>query len=259
MTEGPKPIPSFNNPPIVEKLMGIQFQPIQGWSIPHFGLFWQEIREDFPRFLIKPPLTRGQSELSVDDLIRCWFYQEPEAKLIQVQKDCFFYNWQKPTAYAEYPHYEKIKPKFIKMWEKFCDFLAKENLGIPVIEGCEITYIDHLEKGREWKSLSDLSSVINGWSGFSGELLHTEPDTITLQISYSLPDIEGNLSILLQPAFRSEDSKEIFQLQITVVGKPSSQNLEDILLWFDIARDYVVKGFLDFTNKKMHELWGIKN
>lgn len=256
MTDDDKPIPRFESPPIVEKLMGIQFVPLQKWSVPHFGLFWEEIREGFPRFTIQPPLLKGESELKLEDSIRCWFHHKSQAKLIQVQRDRFLYNWQKPTTYEEYPHYEVIKPEFAESWQNFCQFLTKNDIEQPIIELCEIAYVDHLEKGREWQSLSDLPSVINCWSGLSGKLLHAEPDLITIQMAYSLPDIDGTLTILLQPAFRSEDSKEVFQLTITATGKPASQNVDDLLSWFDSGRDCAVRSFIDLTTKQMHDLWG---
>lgn len=256
MTDVDKPIPRFENPPIVEKLMGIQFAPLQQWSVPHFGLFWQEIRNGFPKFTIQPYLLSGKLEVEFEDSIRCWFLHESQAKLIQVQRDRFLYNWQKPTTYKEYPHYETIRPEFAEAWNKFCNFLDKNEIDQPVIEQCEITYIDHFEKDREWQRLSDLPDVINCWSGLSGGLLHSEPDLITIQTAYSLPDIDGNLTILLQPAFRSEDSKEVFQLRITATGKPASQNIDDILSWFDAGRDCAVRGFIDLTTERMHDLWG---
>jgi uncharacterized protein (TIGR04255 family) len=256
MNDVEKSISKFQNPPIVEKLMGIQFAPLQQWSVPHFGLFWQEIRDSFPRCTTQPPLLREEQEIKLEDSIRCWFLHESQTKLIQIQRDRFLYNWQKPTTHEKYPHHESIRPEFAEFWQKFCDFLVENEIDRPTIEQCEITYVDHFEKGREWQSLSDLPSVINCWSGLSGELLHSDPDLITIQMAYSLPDIDGKLIILMEPAFRSEDAKEVFQLRITATGKPVSQNIDDILSWFDAGRNCVVRGFIDLTTERMHELWG---
>jgi uncharacterized protein (TIGR04255 family) len=239
MSEAQKlPILEFDNPPIVEKLMGVQFQRLEDWSVPHFGLFWQEIRSDFPDFSDRPPLlSEGGNYNFEDPLIRCWFFHKSENKLIQLQQDRFLYNWQKPTDYKEYPHYKTIRPDFENAWRKFIKFLSANQVGTPTIEQCEITYVDHFERGREWQSLADLPDVISCWSGLSGSTLHSEPDLVTLQMSYSMPKINGKLIIHLQPGFRDEDSKEIFQLRITVVGKPESQKVEDVLAWFDLGRD----------------------
>ncbi|PZO45464.1 MAG: hypothetical protein DCF17_01225 [Shackletoniella antarctica] len=255
MTSDKTKILKFESPPIVEKLMGVQFAPLQAWSIPHFGLFWNEIRSNFPRFTVQPSLLRGESEIAIEDSIRCWFFHESQSKLIQIQRDRFLYNWQKPTTYAEYPHYENIKPEFLEYWNIFCQFLAKNQIEQPSIEQCEITYIDHFEKDKEWKSLSDLPSVINCWSGLSGDILHEEPDFINIKLAYSLPEINGTLTISLQPAVRSEDSKEIFQLTIAVTGKPASQSIDDLISWFDSGRELAIRSFVDFTTEEMHDFW----
>jgi uncharacterized protein (TIGR04255 family) len=46
----------FDNPPIAEKVMGVEFTPLETWFAPHFGLFWHEIRKDYPNFEMKPPI-----------------------------------------------------------------------------------------------------------------------------------------------------------------------------------------------------------
>jgi uncharacterized protein (TIGR04255 family) len=257
MADVEKVIPKFQNPPIVEKLMGIQFSPLEQWSIPHFGLFWQEIRDEFPRFEIQPPLLRREQSVKIEDSIRCWFLHQSQTKLIQIQRDRFLYNWQKPTTYEEYPHYDSIRPEFAAFRKRFYDFLEKSQISKPTIDQCEITYINHLEKGIGWERISDLPGVINCWSGLSGKLLHAEPDLVNIQIAYSLPEISGNLSILLQPALRNEDSQEVLQLRITVTGEPASQNIDDVLSWFDAGRDCAVESFIDLTTEKMHKIWGI--
>jgi uncharacterized protein (TIGR04255 family) len=263
MTNLENSIAKFDNPPIVEKLMGIYFEPLQQWSIPHFGLFWQEIKENFPRFstqpsllIPEPPFSGFQTAINLEDLVRCWFHHESELELIQVQRNSFIYNWQQPAIHKEYPYHQRIRPEFESAWRKFSNFLTKNKIDEPIIKYCEITYIDHLEKGREWENLSDLPNIIKCWSGLSGELLNFPPDLVTVQMVYSLPTIDGNLTILLQPAIRSVDSKEIIQITMRVTGTPASQNIDDILSWFDIGRDCILKSFIDLTTNKMHTLWG---
>lgn len=257
MTDNPQPVLKFENPPIVEKLMGIQFAPLEKWSIPHFGLFWEEIRDSFPKFSIQPPLvSEAFTPKTPEEAVRCWFFHESQTKIIQVQRDRFLYNWQKPTGFEQYPHYASIRPEFEKSLLGFYKFLDKNQIDQPSINQCEITYVDHLERGREWQQLSDLPNVINGWSGMSGRLLTPNPDFLTIQIAYPLPDIDGNLLITFQPAFRHEDQTEVFQIRVTVTGVPASRDVDDVMLWFDSGRDFAVQGFVDLTTEKMHDLWG---
>ena len=42
-------LPSFDAPPVNETVLGVEFTPLAKWSIPHFGLFWSRIRDEYPR------------------------------------------------------------------------------------------------------------------------------------------------------------------------------------------------------------------
>jgi hypothetical protein len=59
----------------------------------------------------------------------------------------------------------------------------------------------------------------------------------------------------LKPAIRNEDGVEILQLTLTARGKPDGSDLESVLNWLDVGRQWVVRGFTDFTSEQMHTLW----
>jgi uncharacterized protein (TIGR04255 family) len=258
MTETQDQVPKFENPPIVEKLMGVQFRSLETWSVPHFGLFWQTIKSEFPEFAVQPPLVQPgfYSEEFAELPIRCWFFNEAEKKLIQVQQDRFLFNWQKPNEYAEYPHHEAIRPEFESAWGNFVSFLSKNQIESPIVEQCEITYVNHLEKGREWKDWEDLPHILRPWSGETSSPLLSRPALVTLQAHYPESRVKGTIIISVAPAIRDEDSKELLQLRITVVGKPNSQSIEDMLAWFDAGRDVAVRSFSGLTTQEMHKIWG---
>jgi uncharacterized protein (TIGR04255 family) len=187
--------------------------------------------------------------------IRCWFLHESQTKLLQIQNDRFIYNWQRPATYEIYPHYESIRPEFEAEWVRFCNFLKINEIGTPEIKQCEITYVNHFEKGREWATLSELPNVINCWTGIKSNFLE-EPDLLTIQTSYSMLDGQGKLIIQLQPVVSSEDSKEIIQVRITAQAKPESSDIENLLNCFDLLRHWTVLSFTELTSSKMHDLWG---
>jgi hypothetical protein len=56
-------------------------------------------------------------------------------------------------------------------------------------------------------------------------------------------------------AFRFSDAKETLQLTVSARGKPASGSTSDILEWLDLGREWVVRGFTDFTSETVHELW----
>ncbi len=264
-------LPDYDNPPVVETVLGVQFAPLDAFSIAHIGLYWQTIRGSYPKCETYPPLSpiieefgprKPQAEglaLGIEvgePLVRCWFMNQSENRLLQLQKDRFIQNWRKVKGDEIYPRYETLKPRFQAEWERLCRFLEEENLGKPDVNQCEVTYVNHIEIGQGWQSYGEIQKVVACWSGqCSGENLLPEPETVRLNVSYLMPDKRGRLHIIMQPAIRRIDSREILQLQLIARGRPASSRIEDILAWFDIGHEWIVSGFTDFTTREMHALW----
>jgi len=250
----------FDDSPLVETVLGVEFVPLQQWKTPHFGLFWHEIKAEYPRFEVQPPsgnlnvISIGMPEIPV----RCLFYDEPQTKLIQVQNNRFFYNWRKYFNQIEYPRYETNKTVFKTEWLKFYNFLIANQFEQPQIQHCEISYINHIEKGKGWETLADLPNVIPYFSNSLSTQFLPLPDAVVLHVFYSIPNIRGRINIHLQPAIRQDDGKEIIQLQLSAIGLPASSNIDDMIEWFDLAREYVNNSFVDFTSAKMHGIWKMR-
>jgi uncharacterized protein (TIGR04255 family) len=262
-------LPDYECPPVVETYLGVQFASLTQFSIPHFGLYWAKIRQDYPEFQVHPPLGPvieqfGTGQLTQPKLgvelvsvpeVRCWFIGKSGAVLTQVQKDRFIHNWRKLKRDDVYVHYDRIKPRFIEEWKRFCEFLQEADLGKPDINQCEMTYVNHIELGEGWKSYEELNKVIAYWSGSSSGDFLPAPESVSIGARYLLPDKKGRLHVEMQPAIRQQDAKEILQLNITARGKPESCDLEHVLEWFDLAHQWIVRGFTDFTAKEMHGFW----
>jgi uncharacterized protein (TIGR04255 family) len=259
-------LPDFENPPAVETLMGVHFAPIEKWQGPYFGLFWSRIKKDYPRVEIQPPIvTAPTPEMAVAQFqsrcelpMRCWFFNQDETRLIQVQSNLFLHNWRKVARTDKYLHYDHLRPMFEKEWQGFRSFLEGEGLGAPGAQLCEVTYVNHIDRGSGWETFADLSQLFPNWSPKTSEGLLPSPELVAMNASYALKGVDGRLQISTQPAVRQQDAKETIQLTVTVRCKPSSSSNEDIYQALDEARKWVVLGFTDFTSPKMHEIWGRK-
>jgi hypothetical protein len=73
--------------------------------------------------------------------------------------------------------------------------------------------------------------------------------------SYVMGDKQGRLYVGLQPALRNYDAKEVLQLTLTARGRPASSTLEDVLSWFNMGHEWIVRGFAHLTTPEMHALW----
>ena len=271
MTDRVPVIQSFKQAPVIETVLSIQYAPLSAFSIGYFGIYWNLLRHEFPRIEVKPPIMHKVEnfepavlkpsvtpfvEWPSEQHIRCWLLDERGTCFIQLQQDRFLYNWQKIASEDTYPRYERIRSKFLEEWQRFCSFLERERLGQPQVDQCEVTYVNHIEYGDGWSSFGQLNKVISLWSGQSSGQFLPEPEKLSINVQYLLPENKGRLYVSLQPVIRKRDGKEVLQLNLTARGAPASSRVEDVFSWLDLGREWVVQGFTDFTTAEIHTLWG---
>ena len=237
----------FTHPPVVEVAIGVEFQPISGWGIAHFGLFWDEIRSTYPRCVPKPPLA-SQIELFgspqrrpeitwqfVDSLnLRCWFEHADNCHLLQVQENRFILNWKLGDPSAHYPKYENLRREFKLAWGGFSSFLVKNQLAVPTIVQCDLTYVDLFRPGAVWKKASEigrLTPMLGAFQNPVGEL-----EAVTTSARFLLPEQRGRVHAVLQPAIQP-DGQEVMKLDVTARGAPESPSFGSALEWLDYGHD----------------------
>jgi uncharacterized protein (TIGR04255 family) len=253
----------FANPPVVETAFAVVFAPIKSWSLLHYGLLWDRYRKAYPFSEVKLPMGSVQIE-GIDlalgqnvDLralpLRCWFVDSTKNQLIQVQNNAFIRNWRRTDAPLHYIHYDEFRPLFVDDWGTYKRFLADEGLPQPEVWQCEVTYINHFLRGKEWESLTDVRRMFPFWAQRLSD--NADFDVSAFSFNAALPDKLGQLQVIASPVLRS-DGKEAIQLTITASGKPRESTDEKILEWLDLGHDYVVNFFADFTSPKMHSFWG---
>ena len=253
-------LPDYENPPVQETWMAFGFVPLP-WSIPHFGAFWDVIRADYPRPEVHPPVGEFKIEfnaLGSDLPVRCWFVNDSSNRLIQVQRNRFVHNWRRPNPLAEYLPYDELRPVFVRQWARFCDFAKSHEMEAPNVQSCEVSYINHLDRGIGWGNFSDLAEIFPSVGSLQGRTFVPKPESVVINGSYVMSPNEGRLRIGIQPAIRQADGKEIIQLTITGSCRPSSNETAQLLQCLDDCRDWVVRGFDDFTSPHMHKIWGEK-
>ena len=263
-------LPDFEYPPAVETLLGFQFESLRRWQTPYFGLFWQEIKRQYSTVQVHPPVTsedglkvevtanQANIRVSGEIPVRWWYFHNSGKRLIQVQNNSFFQNWRKRGEKDAYLHYDDLRPAFEDLWAHFLAFLKKHNVGTPMVRFCEVTYVNHVDRGVGWTSFADLPNVVRCWTESPDMNFLPQPSLVAFNVVYPFEDGSGNLHASLQPGRREADKKETLQLTLTARCKPKSSNISELLRCLDLDRYWVVRGFHDLTTPKMHELWGEK-
>lgn len=271
MADDIKPLPDFEDPPVDETFLSIQFSPL-GLQVPQYGMYWLRVRDRYPKFqvhspvgtVIEPDINSPKDkrtisigfELVTSPNFRFWMIDESGNRLIQIQKDRFVHNWRRLEGTEIYPRYPSVRATMEKEWDRFCQFLKEEDLGVPQVNQCEVSYINHIEYDKGWKNYAELSQVIRTWAQPSQDAFLPEPESVNMQVHYRLCDNSGRLHVSMEPVIRGRDAKEVLQLSLVARGAPKSSSKQDIFAWFDTGREWVVRGFADFTTEALQKIWG---
>ena len=87
----------YESPPINELVVGVYFKPpLIGFRSEHAGLFWNKIRDRFPKASQQAPIASIiDAPDEVFPLPRYWFIADDESFLIQVQRNALLANWRR--------------------------------------------------------------------------------------------------------------------------------------------------------------------
>jgi uncharacterized protein (TIGR04255 family) len=282
--ERPADLPDFENPPLFEVVLGVQFSELRHFRTFHAGLLWDSKfrKAGFPKCVEQPPLdpvfetfgvpNEGQTRIQLVQMPgpvvpRLWFISAAGTQLVQVQSNRFLHNWRQTQGDSAYPRYETVREHFFEELVQLEAFLSEEQIGTIEPNQCEVTYVNHLElqEGVPWHHLENIFVF------FKSDICRTrqEHGAITefedgrFSFRHVIRDAAsgnpiGRLHIDAQAA-RESDGKPIIRLNLTARGAPRSPNLQGVADFLDIGRLAIVDTFTTITTKDMHQLWGRKN
>ena len=272
MPPRPEHLPDFDDPPVVETILSVQFDPL-AVTTAHLGLLWNEYRELFPRSEERPPLEPVIEQFPESPVARVgfkfqalenfpvpriWFTNDQGNEMIQVQNDRFIKNWRKEGEGERYPHYDDtIRPHFDRDYRIFLAFLEKNRLGTPHVNQCEVSYVNHILAGQGWERFGDVEKIFTFWQP-TMPIPPGPAEDLRLHIRFLIPGQDGKpigrLHVDLQPAVRMADNHPMYVLHLTARGQ-----IGEGTDFFDTGRDWIVTTFERLTTNSMHQIWRIKH
>jgi uncharacterized protein (TIGR04255 family) len=266
-------LPDYESPPVIEVAIGVQFAPIEGFSAAHTGLFWDRIRKEYPKVEEQLPLAHVVEPLDTESLPepskpvilqklpqpRIWFLSESGTSIVQVQQDRFHVNWRKLESKEDYPRYDNVKQRFSSMWKKFCEFLRDEHLGSPDIDQCELTYVNFILKGSGWNEVHDVEKIFTTFAWETKEGFLPPPENVGWSMQFKMRDGSGRLHTEVQRVLTMPRREEAMRFVLTARGCPVEKEEKNIKKWFDVSREWIVRGFSDLTGRFTDKLWGRKD
>lgn len=261
----PKNLPDYQEPPLHEVVMGVQFRTPENYQQIYAGEVWHLFRERFPEVeehqrLMPNFETFGPSSLSrtkfefLDSAQhdRFWFLTLDESELLQFQDDRFLHNWRRRPN-CDYPRFERMAETFLSYSQKLERYFEKlgggKNLEITQLE---ISYINHLpslpDAGLE--NLSDYVRILNKPEG--------EFEDIGFRyrriIENGSAGPSGRLYVSCDPIVGKSD-ENLSSMNLIVRGTPEEPTLESAMKYFQMGRDLIVNEFTKITTARAHEHW----
>lgn len=265
-------LPDFKSPPVTEVVLSVQFAGLPLFRGVHAGLYWREIRDEYPvvseqtpippifeTFGATPMLTSFQGQIMLPPPVRHWFETPDGEHLVQLQPDRILHNWRKRSPEMEYPRYESLCAKFTDEVDKLATLLGQEGLGEIRPNQCEVTYINTITLPGGENPHEHFGRITPLWTGDLSEPSPGSPEITTIQTRFVLRKDHtpfGRVYVTFTPAFRAIDHKPVVQLEITTRGKPEQQSIAAAFALLDEGRDVVVRTFASVTTPLMHKEWG---
>lgn len=266
--------PSYDRPPVVETVIGVQFPELVGFRAAHFGAYWETIRDRFPKAEDKGRLPEvsesfapgravpsgGMQLLGPGTPERTWFIGETGIHLIQLQSNRFLFNWRAGTdTSVRYPTFPSNSKKFFGEFEAFCRFCEKEKLENPAPECCEVTYVNHIIPQKGESAIDLFGSVFTGLRWELADNWLPAPEAAVFNRRYVIGDNHGRLYAEAGLAVRAveKQAEQFIRLNVTArVNHDADRDLRDSIL---LAHDWVVNGFASLTDPGIQdERWGRK-
>jgi hypothetical protein len=170
-----------------------------------------------------------------------FFITTDQSHLIQFQRDKFINNWRKISLGTEYPRFKTLFPQFQKTFGMFSCFIKEVHAGEIVPDQYELTYVNHISKEKMWQSLRNIEIVFPDFLCRETSFL-PEPEHVSWRKIYRLPDKQGRLYASMQ------DIQGKYVLNLTARGFGANINN-----WFEMAHEWIVKGFADLTGKEIQK------
>jgi len=238
----------------------------------HLGLLWQRFRDQLPIVeehpLLPPvfekfdPPAPPRAEITVEDkppVPRLWFLNRQKTELIQVQTDRFIHNWRKTEGIEPYPRFEPIRDRFRREVEVLREFVADEGLGALAVNQCEVTYVNHIEPAGVWERTGQWEKVFRVCRRLPEGAFLPEAEEAGFRALYVMRGNDGTpigrLHVAVQPAWKRSDNSPIFTMNLIARGAPLGDGIDGAFSFFELGREWIVKGFADLTTDAMQRAW----
>lgn len=259
----------YDNPPVVEVVLGLQFSPLPRFTAAHAGIFWErylppDYTESTHASIIEDQFERFGDDMQwgplIDHGVRIFSGSEPDRtqisttsgdRMVQLQRTRFHLNWRKTNG--EYPSYAVLKPEFLKRFAEFRELTVDKALGELAPNLWEVAYVNHLGKGDLWQDVSSWPDVFSGYWSPGTEIVGQELDRLQAEWRLELVPRRGRLYIGIKSARVKATNQDALLLTLTARGPLA--DLAGAEVGLDLGHDAIVRTFDSMTSGRAHAMW----
>ncbi len=266
-------LPHYERPPVVETILGIQFDPIPEMRTAHLGAFWASLGDEWPtpedaaylepqfeRFDNQPQWGELAFRLRLADIkSRVRIRNRAKDRMIQIQNGRFILNWLGASG-TPYPRYDAIKDEFLHRLNEWKTFLESTFDGkIPAANQWEVTYLNHIPKGTVWNTPADWD-FCRLWGRTHGDQSSLHFESASAEWHFVIPERIGRLHINWRHVAQN-DAHELVRLDLTARGPCTSAEwgANQIVEGLDHGHIAIVTAFRDMMNPSANSTWGLSD
>jgi uncharacterized protein (TIGR04255 family) len=266
---------TYDNPPLIEVAMSVQFEPPSGLTMAHLGAYWWLNRESYPVVVDAKPISASKESFrnqepwfppslrfAITDQInfRLQMKSSDEQWVCQIQQDRFVVNWRKQED--RYPRFREAWERFQRDWTSWNKFLTE--LYSPASETIpymwELAYVNRIPKGTLWKSPADWDKIfpslcvspsdsnkVGSLQGVRGQWIWDSSD----------PTVRLNVE-LVPRRFRGSPDEDSLMLNLTARGPidvASCGKLTAIQSGMDCGHSMIVSMFDSLASPTAKQKW----
>lgn len=260
-----KKFQQYANPPIVELVLGVQFDSIPGFTTGHSGWFWRECLGDdwkVSEGQLLPDQTEVFSglfpnrlafQLSQNSASRLLVENASGDRLLQIQHTRLHYNWRKKDG--DYPHFGLVFEEFYRYFTAFKKFVGVAGLKPVVINQWEVTYVDIIPPGELWDHAGDFHNVLPGLFPAHTELDGLRPETTAVERAYEITPQRGRLHVVANLSFFAAEKRPSLLVNMTARGPIAADSPESLKDHMEIGHVAAGEAFAGLTSDKAKRLW----
>jgi uncharacterized protein (TIGR04255 family) len=249
---------TFDRPPVNEVALGRIFFMRPDFLVPHYGLIWERLRDQYPLCQQAAPIF-GPTGFITDPqgiaLPRIWMLSSDQSRLIQLQQDRHYVNWRQVDGVGEYVRFPWIMEEHQRVSRVIDEFFHAE-LGSPLqTVGMELSYVNLIPLTAEVELVDQVASILRDVRAPEQSRSTGNPIFFGSQTDWAMPDGRGGLSAKVAAGMQP-DGKRMMRLEISATCMPL--NGMDEAAWIKQAHDAIVTSFKELTTSAMHETWGLR-